>query len=188
MSTAPRRASGPSFPSGHVTGSTLFYGFIFILLFAHLHSVHSVASRTLVALAALFVVAAVALSRIYLGAHYLSDVLGSFAVAIAWLALSLSCIHGSLNALVFSRAAASKAGPDGASNKETKNDRRGAAPRQSALDEAFPWHARAGAGRGADDRARQTCGMRRFRRRRCNLHGDDVKRARQLGKVFSARR
>lgn len=94
-----------SFPSGHVTGSTLFYGFIVALVFVH---VKSAAARTLVGVAAFFMVAAVALSRIYLGAHYLSDVLGSFALAAAWLALSLSCIHGSLNAAVFNRAAGPK--------------------------------------------------------------------------------
>lgn len=106
-----------SFPSGHVTGSTLFYGFICVLVYAHLRSA---ASRTLVGLGAFFMVAVVALSRIYLGAHYLSDVLGSFAVSIAWLALSLSCIHGSLNALAFNRAAASRVGPDRTDDKETE--------------------------------------------------------------------
>ena len=49
--------------------------------------------RVLVVLAALFVIALVALSRIYLGVHYLSDVLGAFAQSTAWLALVLTAVH-----------------------------------------------------------------------------------------------
>jgi undecaprenyl-diphosphatase len=40
---------------------------------------------------ALLLIAMVAGSRLYLGAHYLSDVLGAFAESMAWLAL---CITG----------------------------------------------------------------------------------------------
>jgi len=35
----------------------------------------------------------VALARMYLGAHYLSDVLAAFAEAVAWLSLWLTGIH-----------------------------------------------------------------------------------------------
>lgn len=49
--------------------------------------------RVFVVLAALFVVVLVAFSRLYLGAHYLSDVLGAWAEGIAWLALCLTGVH-----------------------------------------------------------------------------------------------
>jgi undecaprenyl-diphosphatase len=35
----------------------------------------------------------VALSRVYLGVHYLSDVLAAFAEAVAWLSLCLMGVH-----------------------------------------------------------------------------------------------
>lgn len=75
-----------SFPSGHVTGSTLFYGFLCALVFSHARSART---RWLVAVAALALVVAVGFSRIYLGAHFLSDVLAAFALGIAWLTLAL---------------------------------------------------------------------------------------------------
>jgi membrane-associated phospholipid phosphatase len=71
------------FPSGHTMGSTLFYGLVALFV---AHSVRTWRSRALTfGIAALFV-ALIGLSRIYLGAHYLTDVLGAIAVGLAWLA------------------------------------------------------------------------------------------------------
>ena len=73
-----------SFPSGHVAGATLFYGFLAALFILR---PRSWGQRAMAVLAALALVATVALSRMYLGAHYLSDVLAAFAEASAWLTL-----------------------------------------------------------------------------------------------------
>jgi len=105
-----------SFPSGHVTGSTLFYGFVCALLFVH---TRSPSWCWLAAAASLLLVAAVAFRRMYLGAHYLSDVLGAFTLAVAWLAFSLSAVHGRLNRNMFGRRALDEA--DDIKNKETHN-------------------------------------------------------------------
>lgn len=71
-----------SFPSGHVMGSTLFYGLmaIFVAIYAKRWQWSVVAI-----FAALGIIALVALSRVYLGVHFLSDVLGAIAAGVAWL-------------------------------------------------------------------------------------------------------
>jgi membrane-associated phospholipid phosphatase len=79
-----------SFPSGHVVASTAFYGLLAALLISH---TASWARACCVALTALLMVVLIAFSRMYLGAHYLSDVLAGFLEAIAWLALCLTAIQ-----------------------------------------------------------------------------------------------
>ena len=79
-----------SFPSGHVAGSTLFYGFVAVLLIDH---TRSLARQVAVVIGALLVVALVAASRVYLGAHFYSDVLAAFFESFAWLGLCLVGIH-----------------------------------------------------------------------------------------------
>ena len=79
-----------SFPSGHVAASTLFYGILAALLISQSHSWLRAAYIIQIAFA---MVALVAFSRIYLGAHFLSDVLAAFSEAIAWLALCLTTIQ-----------------------------------------------------------------------------------------------
>ena len=71
------------FPSGHTMGSTLFYGLLAIFI---TQSVRSWRLRALTFCIAALCVALIGLSRIYLGAHYLTDVFGAIAVGLAWLA------------------------------------------------------------------------------------------------------
>lgn len=66
-----------SFPSGHAVASTVFYGMACALVFAH---VRSRAWRTLAASVAVAMVLVVTFSRVYLGAHYPSDVVAGVAV------------------------------------------------------------------------------------------------------------
>lgn len=79
-----------SFPSGHVAGATLFYGVMAAMLMTKINAWRW---RVMVVLLAITLVALVALTRVYLGAHYLSDVLAAFAEGIAWLTLSLTGMH-----------------------------------------------------------------------------------------------
>jgi undecaprenyl-diphosphatase len=69
------------FPSGHTMGSTLFYGALAVFA---AHSVRTWRWRVLVFWIAALAVALIGLSRIYLGAHYLTDVVGAIAVGLAW--------------------------------------------------------------------------------------------------------
>ncbi len=78
-----------SFPSGHTAGSTVFYGVLVCYLFSR---VVGWAQRALVVLVAVCMVLLVGLSRMYLGVHYFSDVLGAIAEATAWLALTVTAI------------------------------------------------------------------------------------------------
>jgi membrane-associated phospholipid phosphatase len=79
-----------SFPSGHVAAATLFYGVVAAMLIAKTGAWRW---RAFIVLAALALVALVALTRMYLGVHYLSDVIAAFAGALAWLSLCLIAIH-----------------------------------------------------------------------------------------------
>lgn len=65
-----------SFPSGHAVASTVFYGMGCALVFAH---VRSRAWRALAAAFAVAMVLVVTFSRVYLGAHYPSDVIAGVA-------------------------------------------------------------------------------------------------------------
>jgi len=71
-----------AFPSAHVTYATVMYGALALLLVAS-SSRHR--WRTLILAAAMFIVALVGLSRMYLGAHWLTDVLGGMILGAAWL-------------------------------------------------------------------------------------------------------
>ena len=79
-----------SFPSGHTAAATIFYGVLAAFLVTRYRRHRD---RTAIVLAAFAMVALVALSRIYLGAHYFSDVLAAAASSTAWLVLCLSGVH-----------------------------------------------------------------------------------------------
>lgn len=72
-----------SFPSGHGVTSTVFYGSLCLLVLAHSRNQ---GARVAAVAGALAMVALVCFSRLYLGAHYLSDVLASVCVGVVWLA------------------------------------------------------------------------------------------------------
>ncbi|MEN6314736.1 MAG: phosphatase PAP2 family protein [Clostridiaceae bacterium] len=73
--------SGYSFPSGHSMSSMIFYGFIIFLCLRY--AKHW--SKHLVAAILSLLVFMIGISRIYLGVHYASDVLGGFIIGLAWL-------------------------------------------------------------------------------------------------------
>ncbi|MEO7760884.1 MAG: phosphatase PAP2 family protein [Casimicrobiaceae bacterium] len=75
-----------SFPSGHTLAAMVFYG----TLAAYLMTVVASNGRRMMILSiAGFLIVLVGVSRIYLGAHFMSDVLAALAEGIGWVALCL---------------------------------------------------------------------------------------------------
>lgn len=72
-----------SFPSAHASMSTAIYGFLSVLIVRELPvRWHALAYALTGA-----IISVIAFSRLYLGVHWLSDVLGGIALGLAWVAL-----------------------------------------------------------------------------------------------------
>ncbi len=76
-----------SFPSGHSTGAMALYGFIAYVL-CKIYPAH----RTLWLASAAAVILGVGISRVYLGVHYPSDVLGGYFVGALWVWLGIKVV------------------------------------------------------------------------------------------------
>ncbi|HEV3461804.1 MAG TPA: phosphatase PAP2 family protein [Candidatus Dormibacteraeota bacterium] len=85
--TAALQVGGPdignAFPSGHATQTISFYGMLAVVLIAS----YAPRRRWPFAIGAALVALVVGASRLYLGVHWLTDVLGGYALGLAWLSL-----------------------------------------------------------------------------------------------------
>jgi membrane-associated phospholipid phosphatase len=77
-------AHGKSFPSGHAMSSTFVYGALLLVFLP----VIARRLRPFVLGATVVLIAAIGFSRLALGVHYLTDVLGGYVLGLAWLAAS----------------------------------------------------------------------------------------------------
>ena len=76
--------TGYSFPSGHSMISTAFYGLIIYFIWKN---VKNKKMRNISCVLLGFLVGLIGISRIYLGVHYASDVIGGFLISIAYLVI-----------------------------------------------------------------------------------------------------
>jgi membrane-associated phospholipid phosphatase len=78
-----------SFPSGHALSSIALYGALVYVFTNRLRAPRA----NLAALGAAVLIAAIGFSRLYLGVHYLSDVLAGYSAGLAWLLLTIGVFH-----------------------------------------------------------------------------------------------
>lgn len=79
--------SGYSFPSGHSITSMVFYGYLIYLIYRYVDNKKiKISLITFLSL----LIPMIGFSRIYLGVHYTSDVIGGFLLGIAYLIIFIS--------------------------------------------------------------------------------------------------
>ena len=76
--------TGFSFPSGHATIATIFF---LMLIFTFRKEIKDQTGRTIFTVLSIILAITIGLSRIYLGVHWISDVLGGFALGIFWVSV-----------------------------------------------------------------------------------------------------
>ena len=82
-------ASGFSFPSGHSSGAVVAYGMLAYVLIRCLSPVHAARFRLPLVLSATALAFTIGCSRIFIQAHFETDVLAGFASGSAWLAVCI---------------------------------------------------------------------------------------------------
>lgn len=81
--------TGYSFPSGHSMVSMAFYGYLIYLVYRYIKNKYI--KWSLIVLLSILI-CLIGISRIYLGVHYTSDVLGGFLLSISYLVVYISLI------------------------------------------------------------------------------------------------
>ena len=81
--------TGYSFPSGHSMVSMAFYGYLIYLIYKFVKNKYI--KWSLIILLSILI-CTIGVSRIYLGVHYTSDVLGGFLISISYLVIYTSAV------------------------------------------------------------------------------------------------
>ncbi len=74
--------TGYSFPSGHSMASLSFYGLLIYIVY---HSKLPILWKRILIIILITIVVLIGISRIYLGVHYTSDVIGGFCLSLSYL-------------------------------------------------------------------------------------------------------
>lgn len=86
--------NGYSFPSGHSMVSMAFYGFLIYIAYKNIANKYIKIS---VCIILSILILLIGISRIYLGVHYASDVIGGFCFSIAYLIIYINTVREKLN-------------------------------------------------------------------------------------------
>ena len=82
--------TGYSFPSGHSMVSMAFYGYLIYLIYKYVKNKYiKWISFALLSI----LIGTIGISRIYLGVHYTSDVLGGFLISVSYLIIYVSAVN-----------------------------------------------------------------------------------------------
>ena len=81
--------TGYSFPSGHSMVSMAFYGYLIYLIYRYIKNKY--VKWTLITILSILI-CLIGISRIYLGVHYTSDVLGGFLISVSYLVIYISAV------------------------------------------------------------------------------------------------
>lgn len=87
-------ASGYSYPSGHSMVSMAYFGFIAYLIYKNISNVFL---KIIFIMLFILLSIVIGFSRIYLGVHYFSDVLGGFLLSIFYLSLFININNTRIN-------------------------------------------------------------------------------------------
>jgi len=80
----------PSFPSGHVITAVLFYGLLAYFLVPKMPSLFW---KWVLVIATILTILYIGFSRLFLGGHYLTDILAGYSLGIAWAGLVYTLIE-----------------------------------------------------------------------------------------------
>lgn len=76
--------TGYSFPSGHAMASMAFYGLLIYIIY---HKVLNKSLRNILISINIIIILLIGISRVYLGVHYLSDIIVGYSISIIYLLL-----------------------------------------------------------------------------------------------------
>ena len=82
--------TGYSFPSGHSMVSMAFYGYLIYLIYKYVKNKYI---KWIFIVLLSILICSIGVSRIYLGVHYTSDVLGGFFISISYLIIYISAVN-----------------------------------------------------------------------------------------------
>ena len=82
--------TGYSFPSGHSMISMAFYGYLIYLIYKYVQNKYV---KWIFIIILSILICSIGISRIYLGVHYTSDVLGGFFISISYLVIYISLVN-----------------------------------------------------------------------------------------------